>query len=131
MNWFQKLLGGPEQAANIVRNAGPGVAVPTKIKVYVGPARDMPLQQLLERRRRLAEVLPQYRDKEKSIFRKQRAHLVHALDGSQGKRAQDAANWMLEDVQKRAEERTAEIEQRIKIYDERIRTAAKDAGVVL
>lgn len=131
MNWLTKAMGGAQKAAYDIRNAGPGTPIATNVKIYVGPPRDMPLDQLLMRRARLAEVLPQYRDKEKSIVRKQRAHLEHALNGSRGKRAQEAAKWMLDDVQRRAEERSAEIEVRLRLFDERIRAAAIAAGVVL
>lgn len=127
--FLARAFGGADEASYRIRNAGPGVAVPTKISVYDGPPRDMPLDHLVIRRKRLAEILVQYKARPDTLVRKQSAHLAHALSGDHGMKAKEAAEWMIGDIRRRADERVAEVEHRLKLFDARIAEALKNAGV--
>jgi hypothetical protein len=129
MGFFAKVFGSKEAAEYKVRNAGPGVPIDTRISVYVGPPRDMPLDQLVARRKRLAEVIPQYEVKPDVIVRKQAARYRAALAGEQGSKAKAAAEWLMADLRDRAESKITELKARLRIYDERIKAAMADAGV--
>jgi len=129
MNFLQKVFGGKQEASYKIRNAGPGVPIETRIRVYDGPPRDMPIDQMVERRKRLAEILPQFKAKKSVLIRKQSAHYAAALSGAQGAGAKSSAEWLMSDIGNRADARVADLEQRIKIFDQRIKAALANAGV--
>lgn len=120
MGLFARIFGGKERGVSLVENAGPGVAIPTKINAIVSIPRDMPIDDLVKRRNRLLEVIPQLKHRAPVLRRKLAAKYAAALNGDHGSQAREAAHWLLRDAERRQEQQLAEHESRLRLYEETI-----------